>query len=238
MTATTKGSRRWLAALTGGMLLFVAACSSSSSSDSSSGGSAAAEGGGSAACAPAPSGQKVNLTFYSWIPGIEKVVATWNAANPDIQVDVKTGPSGNGGAYQNFSNGIKAGNAPDLMQIEFDRLPNFRIQDGLADIGSCPGVADAKSQFVNWTWSQATFGEANSVYAIPQDTGPLAFFYRKDLFTAAGSPVPTTWAEFQTAAQAIKAKGAFITNFSSGDPNQFAGFVWQNQGQWFQSTDA
>jgi len=237
MTATTKGSRRWLAALTGGMLLFVAACSSSSS-DSSSGSSAAAGGGGSAACAPAPSGQKVNLTFYSWIPGIEKVVATWNAANPDIQVDVKTGPSGNGGAYQNFSNGIKAGNAPDLMQIEFDRLPNFRIQDGLADIGSCPGVADAKSQFVDWTWSQATFGEANSVYAIPQDTGPLAFFYRKDLFTAAGIPVPTTWAEFQTAAQAIKAKGAFITNFSSGDPNQFAGFVWQNQGQWFQSTDA
>jgi len=239
MTATTKGSRRWLAALTGGLLLFAAACSSSSSSsDSSAGSSGAAAGDGSAACAPAAAGEKVNLSFYSWIPGIEKVVATWNAANPDIQVDVKTGPSGNGGAYQNFSNGIKAGNAPDLMQIEFDRLPNFRIQDGLANIASCPGVTEAKSQFVDWTWSQATFGEADSVYAIPQDTGPLALFYRKDLFEQAGIAVPTTWAEFQTAAEAIAAKGAFITNFSSGDPNQFAGFVWQNKGAWFQSTDA
>ena len=238
MRATTTRSTRWLAALGSGMLLLLAACSSGDSSTASSDSAAAGAGGSATACAPAAAGEKVNLSFYSWIPGIEDVVKTWNAANPDIQVEVKTGPSGNGGAYQNFSNGIKAGNAPDLMQIEFDRLPNFRIQDGLADIASCPGVTEAKSQFVDWTWSQATFGEDGSVYAIPQDTGPMAMFYRKDLFAAAGIPVPTTWAEYQTAAEAIKAQGGFITNFSSGDPNQFAGFVWQNKGAWFESTDA
>ncbi len=237
MTATTKMSRRWLAVTAGAVMLFAAACGSSS--DSSSGatdGSAAGGGGDAAACAPAAAGEKVELNFYSWIPGIEKVVATWNAANPDIQVNVATGPSGNAGAYQNFSNGIQAGNAPDLMQIEFDRLPNFRIQDGLANIAACPGVSDSQSQFVDWTWSQATFGEENAVYAIPQDTGPMALFYRKDLFEKAGIPVPTTWDEFKTAAEAVKAEGAFITNFSSGDPNQFAGFVWQNQGKWFDNT--
>ncbi len=238
----TRWSRRLPAILTGGMLLLAAACSSgstgSASSSSAASGSGGGGGGGGGDCAAAASGEKVNLSFYSWIPGIEKVVQTWNAANPDIQVDVKTGPSGNGGAYQNFSNGIKAGNAPDLMQIEFDRLPNFRIQDGLANIASCPGVADAKSKFVDWTWEQATFGESDAVYAIPQDTGPMALFYRKDLFDAAGIAVPKTWEEFTTAAEAVKAKGAFITNFSSGDPNQFAGFVWQNKGKWFESTDS
>lgn len=247
MTATTQTSRRWLAAMAGGMLLFAAACGSSSDSSTSasapaggaSSGAAAAGGGGdAAACQPTAAGEKVNLNFYSWIPGIEKVVATWNAANPDIQVKVSTGPSGNAGAYQNFSNGIKAGNAPDLMQIEFDRLPNFRIQDGLANIASCPGVTEAKSNFVDWTWAQATFGEDNAVYAIPQDTGPMALFYRKDLFEQNNIPVPKTWDEFNTAAEAVKAKGAFITNFSSGDPNQFAGFVWQNKGKWFENTEA
>ncbi len=248
MTAT-KTSRRWLAAMAGGMLLFAAACGSSDSSSSSSAaaggggsGSAAAGGGDSGggdapACDPAASGEKVNLNFYSWIPGIEKVVDTWNKANPDIQVTVATGPSGNAGAYQNFSNGIKAGNAPDLMQIEFDRLPNFRIQDGLANIAGCPGVADSKSQFVDWTWTQATFGEENAVYAIPQDTGPMALFYRKDLFEKNNIAVPTTWDEFKTAAETVKSKGAFITNFSSGDPNQFAGFVWQNKGKWFENAE-
>ncbi len=249
MTATTKTSRRWLAAMAGGVLLFAAACGSSSDSSSttsagggasgsaSAGGDSGGGGGEAPACTPAAAGEKVNLNFYSWIPGIETVVDTWNKANPDIQVTVATGPSGNAGAYQNFSNQIKAGNAPDLMQIEFDRLPNFRIQDGLANIAGCPGVTESQSQFVDWTWSQATFGEQGAVYAIPQDTGPMALFYRKDLFEQNNIPVPKTWDDFKTAAQTVKSKGAFITNFSSGDPNQFAGFVWQNKGKWFENTD-
>lgn len=239
MTATTKKSRRWLAVTAGAVMLFVAACGSSSDSGSAATTEGSADGGGdAAACAPAAAGETVELNFYSWIPGIEQVVATWNAANPDIQVTVATGPSGNAGAYQNFSNGIQAGNAPDLMQIEFDRLPNFRIQDGLANIAGCPDVSESQDQFVDWTWSQATFGEENAVYAIPQDTGPMALFYRKDLFEQAGITVPTTWDEFKTAAEAVKAEGAFITNFSSGDPNQFAGLVWQNQGKWFENAEA
>ncbi len=240
MTATTKMSRRWLAVTAGAVMLFAAACGSNSGSGSAAttNGSAAAGGGDAAACAPAAAGEKVELNFYSWIPGIEKVVATWNKANPDIQVKVATGPNGNAGAYQNFSNQIKAGNAPDIMQIEYDRLANFRIQDGLANIATCPGVSDAQSEFVDWSWSQATFGEENAVYAIPQDTGPMALFYRKDLFEANNIPVPKTWDDFKTAAQTVKSKGAFITNFSSGDANQFAGFVWQNNGKWFENTDA
>lgn len=179
----------------------------------------------------------VNLSFYSWVPGMQDVVATWNRENPNIQVTLSTGPSGPGGAYQNYSNAIKAGNAPDLMQIEYDTLPNFRIQDGVANIGSCPGVADAKSQFVDWTWAQTSFDEPDAAYAIPQDTGPMAFFYRKDLFEQNNIQVPTTWDGFKAAAEAIQAKGDFITNFSSGNPGQFAAFVWQSGGKWFEGTD-
>ncbi|MGV8883706.1 MAG: ABC transporter substrate-binding protein [Rhodoglobus sp.] len=186
---------------------------------------------GAEACAP--SDGPVTLEFTSWIPGIEDAAAMWNAENPDIQVKVQTGPNGNGGTYQNFFNQLAAGNAPDLGQIEYDALPNFRVQDGLYDLGQCEDVVAAKGDFIDWTWSQVSLGEKDSVYGIPQDTGPMALFYRADLFEANGIPVPTTWAEYATAAEKVRAAGGYITNFSQSDINQFAGLVWQNGGSWF-----
>ncbi|NUJ87991.1 extracellular solute-binding protein [Plantibacter sp. MCCC 1A11337] len=189
--------------------------------------------GGSAASSCAPAEGKVDLSFTSWIPGIEEVVDVWNKENPDIQVKVQTGPNGNSGTYQNFFNQLKAGNAPDLGQIEYDALPNFRVQNGLMDLGACDDVMAAKDDFVDWTWGQVSLGESDSVYAVPQDSGPMAMFYRADLFEQNGIAIPTTWAEYKEAAKKVRATGAYITNFSQGDINQFAGFVWQAGGSWF-----
>lgn len=216
-------------ALRAGALLAVTAlaltgCAAGSGTDAADG-----------ACTPAASGEKVNLTFTSWLPGLDEAVAIWNEENPDIQVEVQTGPNGLGGTYKNFFNQIEAGNAPDLGQIEYDALPNFRVQDGLVNIAECAGVADAEDQFIDWTWSQVTFGEDDAVYAIPQDTGPEALYYRADLFEAAGIPVPTTWDEYATAAAQIREQGGYITNFSQSDINAFAGLVWQAGGQWFEN---
>ncbi|SKC37173.1 ABC transporter substrate-binding protein [Plantibacter cousiniae (nom. nud.)] len=189
--------------------------------------------GGSAAASCVPAEGKVDLSFTSWIPGIEEVVDVWNKENPDIQVKVQTGPNGNSGTYQNFFNQLKAGNAPDLGQIEYDALPNFRVQNGLMDLGACDDVMAAKDDFVDWTWGQVSLGESDSVYAVPQDSGPMAMFYRADLFEQNGIAIPTTWAEYKEAAKQVRATGAYITNFSQGDINQFAGFVWQAGGSWF-----
>ncbi|WP_353813435.1 ABC transporter substrate-binding protein [Agromyces sp. SYSU T00266] len=191
----------------------------------------ASSGGSAASCEPA--GEDVTLEFTSWIPGIEDAVAAWNDENPDIQVEVQTGPNGNSGTYQNFFNQLEAGNAPDLGQIEYDALPNFRVQDGLEDLGACEDVVAAEDQFLEWTWGQVSLGTDDQVYGIPQDQGPMALFYRSDLFEQAGIDVPTTWDEYRTAAEAIREQGGYITNFSQTDINQFAGFVWQAGGQWF-----
>jgi multiple sugar transport system substrate-binding protein len=181
----------------------------------------------------APSDGKVNLTFTSWVPEIQSVVDVWNAKNPDIQVTVQTGPNGNSGTYQNFFNQLKAGNAPDLGQVEYDALPSFRVQDGLTNLGGCDIVAQAQNQFVDWTWNQVSFGEQGSAYGVPQDAGPMAMFYRKDLFEANNIAVPTTWQEYADAAAKVKAAGGFITNFSQSDINQFAGLAWQAGARWF-----
>ncbi|CAA9237634.1 MAG: ABC transporter, substrate-binding protein (cluster 1, maltose/g3p/polyamine/iron) [uncultured Arthrobacter sp.] len=209
--------------------LTLAGCAGGGGGDSTAGG----EGGSSCE----PSSGPVDLTFTTWVPGMDKVVDLWNEENPDIQVKVQTGPNGNSGTYQNFFNQLQAGNAPDLGQIEYDALPNFRVQDGLENIASCENVSDAEDQFVDWTWGQVTFGEDDAVYAVPQDSGPMAMFYRKDLFEQAGIEVPTTWEEYAAAAEEIKAQGSYITNFPRGDVNWFAGNVWQAGGQWFSNDD-
>ncbi|MBC6493894.1 ABC transporter substrate-binding protein [Microbacterium sp. 4-7] len=208
--------------------LALAGCSASGGDSSGTGGDAAA------ACTPADG--DVTLEFTSWIPGIEDVVEIWNEANPEIQVDVQTGPNGNGGTYQNFFNQIKAGDAPDLGQIEYDALPNFLVQDGLEDLSACEDVVAAEDQFVDWAWGQVTLG-TEGVYGVPQDTGPMALFYRADLFEQNGIAIPTTWDEYREAAVKIRDLGGYITNFSQSDINQFAGFAWQDGAQWFSSDD-
>ncbi len=215
------------------LLTVIALAGCSSTEPTSTDASGPANPATSKECQPATG--NVELTFTTWVPGMDTVVALWNEQNPDIQVTVQTGPNGNGGTYQNFFNQLKAGNAPDLGQIEYDALPNFRVQDGLVNLGVCADVLAAQDEFVGWTWNQVSFGEEGNVYGIPQDAGPMAMFYRKDLFEQNNIPVPTTWAEYQDAAVKIKELGGYITNFSQSDINQFAGFVWQAGGSWFQN---
>ncbi len=198
-----------------------------------SGGGDTSSDGAAADCSP--SDGAVELDFTSWVPGIEDAVDIWNEENPDIQVTVETGPSGNAGTYQNLFNQLEAGDAPDLAQVEYDALPNFRVQDGLVDLSICDEVVAAEGDFVEWTWEQVTLGEDTSVFGVPQDSGPMALFYRSDLFEQNGIAVPTTWEEYRAAAVQIRGLGGYIANFSQSDINQFAGFVWQAGGQWFEN---
>ncbi len=215
--------RKALALLASGTLIMTAACGGGSESGS----------GQQAACEPAKSGEKVNLTFSSWVPGMQKTVDLWNQQNPDIQVTYKQVVGGPAGTYQAYANQLKAGNAGDLGMIEFDTLPSFRLQDGLMNIGACPGVKEAAAKFVPWTIEQVSFGEPNAVYGVPQDIGPLALYYRKDLFEQNGIKVPATWDEFYTAAKQVKSKGAFITNLPPDGTSYFAALAWQNGAKWF-----
>ena len=67
------------------------------------------------------------------------------------------------------------------------------------------------------------------VYAIPQDTGPMMFYYRDDLFTQLGLTVPTTWDEYAATARALHTAdpSKFLGTFSANDAGWFAGLAQQ-----------
>jgi multiple sugar transport system substrate-binding protein len=192
---------------------------------------AACGGGSSSSGTGTTSSGPVNLTFWSWVPGIDKSVALWNSTHPNIHVTYS-----NVGAstteYDKLFTAIKANNEPDLGQVEFQYLPTFETTGGLVDISQY-GANSVKDQFVPWTWSQVALG--NAVYAIPEDSGPVALFYRSDIFKKYNLPVPTTWAQYADDAAKLHAAdpNEYITDFAPKQAAQFVGYVWQTGGQLF-----
>lgn len=174
----------------------------------------------------------VNLTFWSWVPNLNTSVDLFNKTHPTIHVTWDKVVAGGLGSYAKMFTAIKANNAPDLGQVEYQFLPTFISTGGLVDLAKY-GATSIKDRFVPWTWGQVAFG--NSVYAIPQDTGPMGMFYRADLFKKYHIAVPTTWAQYAAAAAKLHAanKNYYITDFPPKDPGWFIGLIWQAGGRWF-----
>ncbi|MFE7074832.1 ABC transporter substrate-binding protein [Streptomyces sp. NPDC057620] len=218
MSNTVTRIRLTVVAAAAGVLV-LAGCSSSDSSGSSS----------AASCEPAKG--KVTLQYWNTVPGMDDVVALWNKKNPDIHVETKNISNDQ---YGTLGNALKADKAPDLAQVGYDQLPNLRTQNAFVDASGCSAAAKAKSKFVPWTWSQTSFGDTG-VFALPQDTGPMALYVRSDIFKKHDVAVPKTWDEYAAAAQKLhKADPDLdITFFDPNNAEWFNGLIWQNQAKMY-----
>ncbi|MEU7472835.1 extracellular solute-binding protein [Streptomyces sp. NPDC044984] len=176
----------------------------------------------------------VSLTYWTWTPGMDKVVDLWNKGpgkKEQITVTVKKQASGDT-LVTKILTAHKAGKAPDLVQAEYQALPTLVSNDALADIADT--VGDAKSKFAEGVWQQTTLG-TDAVYAVPQDIGPMMFYYREDLFKEYGLSVPATWEEFAETARELrkKAPDKDLTTFSANDSGLFAGLAQQAGARWW-----
>jgi multiple sugar transport system substrate-binding protein len=167
------------------------------------------------------------LNFWTWVPGIEKQVALFEEAYPDVKVDVTNAAQG-AGHYAKIRTALRAGRgAPDVAQIEYEMVPAFTITDHLLDLRPY-GAGELEDQFVEWVWAQVS-GPGGEVWAIPQDTGPMGMLYRADIFEAHGIEVPATWEAFADAARALHEADpeVYLTNFPPSQGAFFAGSLWQ-----------
>ncbi|MFI2206392.1 ABC transporter substrate-binding protein [Streptomyces sp. NPDC020192] len=176
----------------------------------------------------------VSLTYWTWTPGMDKVVDLWNKGpgkKDQITVTVKKQASGDT-LVTKILTAHKAKKAPDLVQAEYQALPTLVSNDALADISK--QVGDIKGKFADGVWQQTTLG-TDAVYAVPQDIGPMMFYYREDLFKQYGLTVPTTWDQFAETARQLKKKAPDkeLTTFSANDSGLFAGLAQQAGAKWW-----
>ena len=197
-----------------------------------------------AACAPSGSADDVtgatadeiaaalqeesSITVWGWAPQLEPIVEAFEEKYPKIDVKLENVGTGND-HYTKLQNAIKAGTgAPDVAQVEYYALPQFALSGAFADLTNF-GAADLEDQYTASTWGSVSLNDG--IYALPQDSGPMAMFYREDVFTNLGLEIPTTWDEYIAAGKAIHAANpdAYITN-DVGDAGFTTSMIWQAGG--------
>ncbi len=168
----------------------------------------------------------VTLTFWSWVPNLQQEVNLFEKSHPNIKVKLVNAGQGTP-EYTKLRTALKAGSgAPDVVQIEFQYLPTFELTGKLVDLSQY-GANSIKDDYVPWTWAQVSQG--SKVYAIPQDSGPMALLYREDIFSQYHLAVPQTWDQYaQEAVQLHKANPKiYMTDFSPNDGGWFNSLAWQ-----------
>ncbi|MBO0805311.1 MAG: extracellular solute-binding protein [Nocardiopsaceae bacterium] len=195
---------------------------------------ACGSGGGSSASSSGP----VTLTFWTWLGTgpTQKLANEFTKTHPNIKVNVvNAGRSQE--EYTKLDTALKAGKgAPDIAQIEYFALPQYAITQHLVNLSGTSAASVIKSKFTPAAQRQVTVN--GGIYAFPQDVGPMAMFYRKDLFKKAGLKPPKTWAQYAADAAAIHKKlpQTYMGNVDPGDPGTATSLMWQAGATPFRTT--
>jgi len=214
-------------------IVALTACGGGDSTSTSSGASADTV---SQADIDAAMKKPTTITFWTWVPEIEKEVALFEKKYPAIKVKVVNAGQGEP-EYTKLRTALKAGTgAPDAVQIEFQYIPTFTITQDLMDLAPY-GAAATKDQFIDWTWTQVS-GPNGEIWAYPQDTGPMGMLYRKDIFDKYKIAVPKTWDEFAAAARKLHAAdpSVYMTDLAANQGGSYMGLLWQAKVNPFQVT--
>ncbi|PPF37027.1 ABC transporter substrate-binding protein [Pseudoclavibacter sp. AY1H1] len=190
---------------------------------------------GSAPAAPPAGPATGEVTFWSSLSGMADVAAAFNASQDDITVSFEEIPNGANGGYTKLAAAITSGTGPDVVGIEYDRLPGFVASGQVLPLTDLVDE-ETRSAYDDQVENLVTFGDDS--YALPYDAPPLVNWYRQDVLDAAGVAVPTTWEEFEAAARAVKAwnPDAYLASFFTNEP-PLAPLSWQAGGKWFSAED-
>ena len=171
------------------------------------------------------------VTMWAWYPNMELVVDNFNEQSDDVQV-CWTNVGQGGDEYDKFQTAITAGTgAPDVIMIEADRIPTFQIQEAIVDISDY-GYDDVKDDYSEGAWKDVSVGDG--VYGAPVDGGPMGMIYRADIFEEYGITPPTTWEEYEAAAQTVKdAGGPLFGDLGANVPAVFMALQYQAGAQPF-----
>ena len=181
----------------------------------------------------------ISLSYFG-SPGFNKAVKDFEAANPNIKVDVK-----NEGQTKDFApklaQWISAGSgASDVVMLEEGMLLQYlKDNKGFANLLDL-GAASLEKDYLSFKWKNAFTADGKKLVGLGTDVGPLAMCYRTDLFQKAGLPVDRdavsklwpTWQEYVKQGEIFKSKntGAAWTDSAT---SVMQPYIMQNADSWF-----
>lgn len=156
--------------------------------------------------------EPVQITYLHRLPDgdnmtlVNDIVKKWNDAHPEIQVTATKFDGKASEMIKKLETDVKAENAPDLAQIGYGEVPEVFVKGLLEDVTA--EAAQYKSNFAAGAYSLMTI--AGKTYGLPQDTGPLVYYYNAAAFEELGIEVPTTQDELIESAKKAAEQGKYI----------------------------
>ena len=147
---------------------------------------------------------EATLTIWGWedsLNGLKVVDAAFAQAYPNVALEYVPRPAGD--TYQQLQLAASAGSGgPDISLIEDSHLAQFVELGVLADLTD--RVAPYVEKVNDYKWLQARADDR--AYAMPWDCGPVAVFYRRDVFEQAGvDPAAiATWEDYHRTAKTVQ----------------------------------
>ena len=175
-----------------------------------------------AASGAASAGEAVSIEYIHRLPDgegmtkISELAEKWNAEHPNIQVKATKFDGKGPELIKKLETDVKAGNAACLAQVGYGEVPELFVKGLLEDV-----TAEADKYKDNYSGAYTNMSVGGKVVGLPQDTGPLVYYYNKAEFDKLGIKVPTTIAEFQEAAKTAAAQGKYIAAFEPDEAQYF-----------------
>ncbi len=201
-----------------------------------SGSGTAAKTTPAATTSAASSAEPVSIEYLHRLPDgegmtpVSKIVERWNKDHPNIQVKATKFDGKAQDLIKKVKTDTAAGNAACLYQAGYADLAELYVGGLVQDVSE-----HAKPQS-----NKFAAGPFNSMsldgkfFGLPQDTGPLVYYYNKAAFEELGLKVPTTASEFIDTAKKAAEKGKYIATFQTDEAGSLFPALSAAAGdQWF-----
>ena len=127
-------------------------------------------------------------------------------------------------AHDRFVTAIAGGTTPDVAETGTTWTPEFADAGALAPLDDFVADAGLGDDLVDGLVEAGTYDE--QLYGMPWYAGVRSLVYNTEIFEEAGVEPPTTWAEIESAAKAIKAKFPDKTAIAVPGDAEFTVYPW------------
>ena len=139
---------------------------------------------------------------------LKKMIEVFETKNPDIKIDLQI--TGFDDYFTKLATTVGGSNAPDVFEMNMENYLAYMLRGACADL---TGLINADNYSAG---TLEAVSSAGKLYAVPMSFSTCILIYNKALFDQAGIAYPTndwTWADAQTAAEAITALGDDIWGY-------------------------